>query len=126
MASVNALQASLIWWKIRDRSRYALVTWVACAVYAHATECRILTSIPTQSRAVVAQFEQYIKLNKKIPPEVLVSVNQIDDASKLADTIASHIAVKIQEKQISSGNWKEIICLIGKSKYLLPYLKTGF
>ncbi|MDG1885790.1 MAG: endopeptidase La [Alphaproteobacteria bacterium] len=51
------------------------------------------------TRAVVAQFEQYIKLNKKIPPEVLVSVNQIDDASKLADTIASHIAVKIQEKQ---------------------------
>ena len=51
------------------------------------------------SRAVVTQFEQYIKLNKKIPPEVLVSVNQIDDVSKLADTIASHIAVKIQEKQ---------------------------
>ncbi|MBT5912955.1 MAG: endopeptidase La [Rhodospirillaceae bacterium] len=51
------------------------------------------------TRAVVTQFEQYIKLNKKIPPEVLVSVNQIADASKLADTIASHIAVKIQEKQ---------------------------
>jgi ATP-dependent Lon protease len=50
-------------------------------------------------RAVVTQFEQYIKLNKKIPPEVLVSVNQIDDPSKLADTIASHIAIKIQEKQ---------------------------
>ncbi|MFL2933804.1 MAG: endopeptidase La [Thalassobaculaceae bacterium] len=51
------------------------------------------------TRAVVTQFEQYIKLNKKIPPEVLVSVNQIDDPSKLADTIASHIAVKIKEKQ---------------------------
>jgi len=51
------------------------------------------------SRAVVAQFEQYIKLNKKIPPEVLVSVNQIDDAPKLADTIASHLALKIAEKQ---------------------------
>jgi len=51
------------------------------------------------SRAVVAQFEQYIKLNKKIPPEVLVSVNQIDDAPKLADTIASHLALKISEKQ---------------------------
>jgi ATP-dependent Lon protease len=50
-------------------------------------------------RAVVTQFEQYIKLNKKIPPEVLVSVSQIEDPSKLADTIASHIAVKIQEKQ---------------------------
>jgi ATP-dependent Lon protease len=51
------------------------------------------------SRVVVAQFEQYIKLNKKIPPEVLVSVNQIDDAPKLADTIASHLALKISEKQ---------------------------
>jgi ATP-dependent Lon protease len=51
------------------------------------------------SRAVVSQFEQYIKLNKKIPPEVLVSVNQIDDAPKLADTIASHLALKIAEKQ---------------------------
>ena len=51
------------------------------------------------SRAVVSQFEQYIKLNKKIPPEVLVSVNQIDDAPKLADTIASHLALKIPEKQ---------------------------
>ena len=51
------------------------------------------------SRAAVAQFEQYIKLNKKIPPEVLVSINQIDDFSKLADTVASHLALKIPEKQ---------------------------
>jgi len=51
------------------------------------------------ARAVVSQFEQYIKLNKKIPPEVLVSVNQIDDASKLADTVASHLQLKIAEKQ---------------------------
>ncbi len=51
------------------------------------------------SRSVVSQFESYIKLNKKIPPEVLVSVNQIDDPSKLADTIASHLAIKISEKQ---------------------------
>jgi len=51
------------------------------------------------SRSVVAQFEQYIKLNKKIPPEVLVSINQIEQPSKLADTIASHLALKISEKQ---------------------------
>jgi len=50
-------------------------------------------------RSVVSQFEQYIKLNKKIPPEVLVSVNQIDDPAKLADTVASHLALKISEKQ---------------------------
>jgi ATP-dependent Lon protease len=51
------------------------------------------------SRSVVTQFDQYIKLNKKIPPEALVSINQIDAPSKLADTIASHLALKISEKQ---------------------------
>ncbi|OAN48530.1 endopeptidase La [Magnetospirillum moscoviense] len=51
------------------------------------------------SRSVVGQFEQYIKLNKKIPPEVLVSVNQIEDPGKLADTVASHLSLKIAEKQ---------------------------
>jgi ATP-dependent Lon protease len=48
---------------------------------------------------VVSQFEQYIKLNRKIPPEVLVSVNQIEDHSKLADSIASHLSLKIPDKQ---------------------------
>jgi len=51
------------------------------------------------SRSVISQFEQYIKLNKKIPPEVLVSLNQIEELSKLSDTIASHLALKISEKQ---------------------------
>ncbi len=51
------------------------------------------------ARTVVSQFEQYIKLNKKIPPEVLVSINQIDDPAKLADTVASHLSLKIPEKQ---------------------------
>jgi ATP-dependent Lon protease len=51
------------------------------------------------SRAVIAQFEQYIKLNKKIPPEVLVSINQIDEPTKLADTVASHLNLKVPEKQ---------------------------
>ncbi|HZB90878.1 MAG TPA: endopeptidase La [Stellaceae bacterium] len=51
------------------------------------------------ARTAVSQFEQYIKLNKKIPPEVLVSINQIEDPSKLADTLASHLALKIPEKQ---------------------------
>jgi ATP-dependent Lon protease len=51
------------------------------------------------SRSVVSQFEQYIKLNKKIPPEALVSINQIDEPSKLADTVASHLVLKISEKQ---------------------------
>ena len=48
---------------------------------------------------MVGQFEQYIKLNKKIAPEVLVSLNQIEEPSKLADTISSHLNLKISEKQ---------------------------
>src|ERR1700735_2160156 len=51
------------------------------------------------SRAAGAQFEQYIKQNKKIPPEVLLSISQIDEPSKLADTVASHLNLKIPEKQ---------------------------
>ncbi len=50
-------------------------------------------------RAVVAEFEEYVKLNKKIPPEVLVSLAAIDEPSRLADTIASHLNLKIEEKQ---------------------------
>ena len=51
------------------------------------------------SRAVLSQFEEYVKLSKKVPPEVLVSVSQIEDYNKLADTIASHLSLKINEKQ---------------------------
>jgi len=55
--------------------------------------------IDALARTVISQFEQYIKLNKKIPPEVLVSINQIEEPSKLADTVASHLNLKIPEKQ---------------------------
>ena len=50
-------------------------------------------------KATVQQFEHYIKLNKKIASEVMVSINQIEEIGKIADTIASHLAVKIIEKQ---------------------------
>jgi ATP-dependent Lon protease len=55
--------------------------------------------IEALSRSVVSQFESYVKLNKKISPEVLSTASQIEDYSKLADTIASHLAIKIAEKQ---------------------------
>jgi ATP-dependent Lon protease len=51
------------------------------------------------ARSAVSQFENYVKLNKKISPEVLSTLSQIDDYSKLADTIASHLAIKIGDKQ---------------------------
>ena len=50
-------------------------------------------------RSTVSQFENYLKLNKKIPPEVLVSLNQIESPGKLADTVASHLSIKVAEKQ---------------------------
>jgi ATP-dependent Lon protease len=50
-------------------------------------------------RAVVAQFEQYVKLNKKIPQEILTSLTGIDDAGRLADTISAHLPLKLEQKQ---------------------------
>ncbi|MBI1362576.1 MAG: endopeptidase La [Proteobacteria bacterium] len=50
-------------------------------------------------RAVITEFEEYVKLNKKIPPEVLVSLAAIDEPARLADTIASHLNLKVTEKQ---------------------------
>src|SRR5947209_10220234 len=55
--------------------------------------------IEALARSAVSQFESYVKLNKKISPEVLGTLSQIEDYSKLADTIASHLAIKIADKQ---------------------------
>ncbi len=55
------------------------------------------------ARSVVADFENYVKLNKKISPEVIGAASQIEDYSKLADTVASHLAIKITEKQEMLG-----------------------
>jgi ATP-dependent Lon protease len=55
--------------------------------------------IEALARSAVSQFESYVKLNKKISPEVLGTISQIEDYSKLADTIASHLAIKIADKQ---------------------------
>ena len=57
------------------------------------------SEIEALARSVIGQFESYVKLNKRVPPEVIVSVNQIDDYAKLADTVASHLNIKIAEKQ---------------------------
>jgi ATP-dependent Lon protease len=51
------------------------------------------------SRAVIEQFENYVKLNKKVPPEALAAIPQITEPGKLADNIAAHLAVKIQDRQ---------------------------
>jgi ATP-dependent Lon protease len=51
------------------------------------------------SRSVISRFEQYVKLNKKIPPEILTSLNGIDNPSRLADTVAAHMSLKLEERQ---------------------------
>ncbi len=55
--------------------------------------------IEAMRRTVLAQFDQYVKLNKKIPPEVLTSLAGIEEAGRLADTIASHLPLKLEQKQ---------------------------
>src|SRR5262245_63317049 len=51
------------------------------------------------SRSVISQFEQYVKLNKKVPPEILTSLAGIEQPGRLADTVAAHMSLKLAEKQ---------------------------
>jgi len=62
--------------------------------FAHTTELEALR------RAVMQQFDQYVKLNKKIPSEILTSISSIDDPGRLADTIAAHLPLKLESKQV--------------------------
>ena len=59
-----------------------------------------VTEIEALRRAVMQQFDHYVKLNKKIPPEILTSISSIDDAGRLADTIAAHLPLKLDAKQV--------------------------
>ncbi|HWS05715.1 MAG TPA: endopeptidase La [Burkholderiaceae bacterium] len=58
------------------------------------------SEIEALRRAVMQQFDQYVKLNKKIPPEILTSISSIDDPGRLADTIAAHLPLKLESKQV--------------------------
>ncbi len=58
------------------------------------------TELEALRRAVMQQFDQYVKLNKKIPSEILTSISSIDDAGRLADTIAAHLPLKLESKQV--------------------------
>jgi len=63
------------------------------------TSAQKSTEIEALRRAVMQQFDQYVKLNKKIPPEILTSISSIDDPGRLADTIAAHLPLKLENKQ---------------------------
>ena len=71
-------------------------------------------------RAIVSQFEQYVKLNKKIPPEILTSLAGIDDSGRLADTIAAHLPLKLEQKQ----KMLEIFPTAERLESLLAQLET--
>ena len=70
------------------------------------------SEIEALRRAVMQQFDHYVKLNKKIPPEILTSISSIDDPGRLADTIAAHLPLKLDAKRSfwichpSKGGWK--------------------
>ena len=73
-------------------------------MYAAETEALEPEPIPARegevlSRSLLNQFDQYVKLNKKVPPEIISSLSSIDDPSRLADTIAAHMSIKLQDKQ---------------------------
>ncbi|OFV89357.1 MAG: endopeptidase La [Acidobacteria bacterium RBG_16_68_9] len=62
-------------------------------------ECSKTTEIEALTRSINSTFENYVKLNKKIPPEMIMSVASIDDPARLADTIVAHLGIKIEDKQ---------------------------
>jgi len=71
-------------------------------------------------RSATSQFDQYVKLNKKVPPEVMSSLSSIDDPSRLADTLAAHMAVKLDEKQ----KILEIVDLRDRFEYIIGLMEA--
>ena len=72
------------------------------------------------TRSATALFDQYVKLNKKVPPEVLTSLSSIDDPSRLADTMAAHMALKLEEKQ----NVLEMADIRGRLEHLMSLMES--
>ena len=77
------------------------------------------SEVEAMRRAIVQQFDQYVKLNKKIPPEILTSLSGIDDAGRLADTVAAHLPLKLEQKQVIL----EIFSVAKRLEHLLGQLE---
>ncbi len=95
--------------RIKIKSFHHEGTYISASILPYPQENEDNTELKSWARAVVSQFEEYIKLNKKIPLDVVQSVKQIEEYDKLADTIASHLALKTEDKQflLEAGNLKE-------------------
>ncbi len=97
------------------RARVLDVTDVGSHLTARAevlpAEGEELVEVEAMRRALLTQFDQYVKLNKKIPPEILTSLSGIDEGGRLADTIVAHLPLKLEQKQ-------EVLEMIGVNKRL--------
>jgi ATP-dependent Lon protease len=79
---------------IDDRGDY-----LVAKALVHPGDAGSANEVEAMRRALLAQFDQYVKLNKKIPPEILTSMSGIDDGGRLADAIAAHLPLKLEQKQ---------------------------
>lgn len=91
-----------------------------CTLTPVAPDSRSHTELEALRRAIVAQFEQYVKLNKKIPAEILTSIAGIDEPGRLTDTIAAHLPLKLDQKQ----KVLEMFPLSERLEHLLAQLET--
>ncbi|MDP1928288.1 MAG: endopeptidase La [Thiobacillus sp.] len=98
-----------------QRARVLVVTDAGTHLTARAeilpAEGEELVEVEAMRRALLTQFDQYVKLNKKIPPEILTSLSGIDEGGRLADTIVAHLPLKLEQKQ-------EVLEMIGVNKRL--------
>ncbi|MBM3353503.1 MAG: endopeptidase La [Betaproteobacteria bacterium] len=93
--------------------------WVAEATPIPA-EAAPPPEVEAMRRALLSAFDQYVKLNKKIPPEILTSLSGIDDGGRLADTVAAHLPLKLEQKQ----QVLEMFTVKGRLEHLLSQLET--
>jgi ATP-dependent Lon protease len=95
-------------------------THFTCELTPVAPEAQTSAELEALRRAIVTQFDQYVKLNKKIPAEILTSIAGIDDPGRLADTIAAHLPLKLEQKQ----KVLEMFGLTERLEHLLTQLET--
>src|SRR5712672_2992541 len=98
---------------------YVRTHWVAEAA-AVPVETAPAAEVEAMRRALLSAFDQYVKLNKKIPPEILTSLSGIDEAGRLADTVAAHLPLKLEQKQ----QVLEMFEVKARLEHLLSQLET--
>ncbi|MBM3396137.1 MAG: endopeptidase La, partial [Betaproteobacteria bacterium] len=111
---VEGVQRARVKYVYDQRTHYT-----ADAVPVH-TSMEEGTELEAMRRAMIAQFDQYVKLNKKIPPEILTSLASIDEAGRLGDTVAAHLPLKLEQKQ----QVLEMLDVRGRLEHLLSLMET--